>query len=591
MSSVAQAPRTDTSGNSTVSWVAKPWVTPALIAGIVVLVFAGTARFGFVYDDGWQIVENTWITSASHVPRFFTSHVWAFAGMAGSYWRPLFLLWLLVLRSIFGLDPVGWHLASVALHALATVLVYALVHRLTASRAAAVITALVFGLHPVVIESVAWISGVTDPLLSVFFVAAMLAYLKWRDHRSRLSLVWSLAFYALALMAKEPAVVLPVLIFWYAWLNAGGRNFGARSHEAFRAVLPYIPLTLIYAVVHVAVLERVTYPHSLATPLNTLLTWPSLLLFYARLLVWPVPVSPQYGLRIVTSAGLGNFILPALLLLAIVAALVIWARRDRMIAFASVWLALPLLPALYLAPQGSFDFAHGRYLYLPCIGFALMVAAALRKLPTGASRIFGAPAVPTIAAAVIVLALAAGTSAQQVYWASDLLLFTRGVAVAPENPVALAGLGVQYGKRSQYDKAIALLQRAEQIDPYDWHPKFSLGYTYFVLGRYPEAEPLLARAMELNASNAHPDQFVYLGLTEMKLGNWTKAEAAIRQAVQRRPNVERYRYALALLLEQQNRWPEAAAEFEATLQLNPANADARARLDRIRRGSSPPLQH
>src|SRR5207248_5578684 len=85
-----------------------PLFVPALICGLVALVYIGTLRFGFVYDDLSQIVDNDWLTSARYIPRFFTSHVWAFADIAGVYWRPLFLLWLFVNRPIVGLHPSGW---------------------------------------------------------------------------------------------------------------------------------------------------------------------------------------------------------------------------------------------------------------------------------------------------------------------------------------------------------------------------------------------------------------------------------------------------------------------------------------------------
>src|SRR3954469_12777117 len=106
------------------------WAVPAILAGAVAIVYAGTLFFGFVYDDSFQIVDNTWLTSARYIPRFFTSHVWAFAGISGVYWRPLFLLWFLVQRTMFGVAPAGWHAATVLMHAGATLLVYALARRL-----------------------------------------------------------------------------------------------------------------------------------------------------------------------------------------------------------------------------------------------------------------------------------------------------------------------------------------------------------------------------------------------------------------------------------------------------------------------------
>src|SRR5690349_16405814 len=124
------------------------WTIPALVAGAVCLLYAGTLAFGFVYDDVFQIVDNGWLTSARYIPRYFTSHVWAFAGISGVYWRPLFLLWLFVQRAFFGLNPAGWHAATIVMHGAATVLVFVLAKRLTGDRATATMAALIFGIHP-----------------------------------------------------------------------------------------------------------------------------------------------------------------------------------------------------------------------------------------------------------------------------------------------------------------------------------------------------------------------------------------------------------------------------------------------------------
>src|SRR5512147_2429668 len=108
------------------------WALPAVIGAAVSLLYAGTLVFGFVYDDNFQIVNNDWLTSARYITRFFTSHVWTFAGVSGVYWRPLFLLWLFVQHAAFGVSPLGWHAATVLMHACATLLVFALARRLTA---------------------------------------------------------------------------------------------------------------------------------------------------------------------------------------------------------------------------------------------------------------------------------------------------------------------------------------------------------------------------------------------------------------------------------------------------------------------------
>src|SRR5205807_9067530 len=111
------------------------------------------------------------------------------------------------------LNPSGWHLTSVLAHATATLLVFRLAYRLCANRTGAVITALIFGLHPVHVQSIAWISGVTDPLLAVFLLGSFLQYLAFRATRKTLHLIWSVLLYAGAVLTKEPGVILPAIVF------------------------------------------------------------------------------------------------------------------------------------------------------------------------------------------------------------------------------------------------------------------------------------------------------------------------------------------------------------------------------------------
>lgn len=573
----------------------RSWFVPALIGGVVFLLYAGALRFGFVYDDGFQVVDNPWLTAARYIPRFFTRHVWAFAGISGMYWRPLFLLWLFVQRSIFGVNPVAWHATTVLMHAIATALVFVLARRLSSDRTTAAIAALIFGVHPALIESVTWVSGVSDPLLAVVFIPSFLFFLSWQERRSRAALAGSLVFYALALMAKEPALVLVALVAAYAWFVGGPQAIGPRSalqklRAAIYATLPYLPVTIAYLGVRwLIITSRIVYMSSAPTLLQQLLTAPSLLWFYLRLLVWPGPISPEYDLDLITGFSVLHVLAPVLAIAAAVVAIKYWSRhlerdgdtRAGLVSFSAVWIVIPILPVLYLKGLTNHDFAHARYLYLPCIGFGLLIALAVRMLPGSGVRIAGVPARHFAAALVVVFALAAANLVQQVYWTNDLVLFSRGMSIAPKNPTAVDNLAIEYGKRGQYDRAIALLNSALQNDPYDWHANFSLGYTYFVLGRYAEAEPLIEKAVRLRPIDADPDQYAYLGLTANRLGNLPKAEWAVRHAIQRAPEVVRYHYALALILEAEGKLAQASEEFRAVLRLDPSNAAVRQRLSRI----------
>src|SRR6185436_15171272 len=211
----------------------------------------------FVFDDPYQIVTNDAVHSWRFIPQYFTSDVWPHTNslVGGSYYRPIFQMWLLLNYKIGGLNPVWWHVTSLILHLLVTLSVFALAKMLVNDEVTAGITALLFGLHPVHVEAVTWISGVTEPLLAIFFVASFFFYLKNKRQAHRKWLVLSLALFACSLLSKETAVMLPAIIVLYRWIQPNAATDSEphtnlqRFMTGLRDAVPYIILSLVYLVV------------------------------------------------------------------------------------------------------------------------------------------------------------------------------------------------------------------------------------------------------------------------------------------------------------------------------------------------------
>ncbi|HET7101166.1 MAG TPA: glycosyltransferase family 39 protein, partial [Terriglobia bacterium] len=299
---------------------AAPWAGVSLILLATFLAYSNTLGFNFVYDDRGQILANVQVHAWRYVPHYFFERVWSFAypGIQGNYYRPLFLLFLLLNYKIFGPYAAGWHLVSVAAHMGVTYLVYLLARRLTGGQRTPLLAALIFGLHPVHIESVAWISGVTDPLLALCLLPSFLCYLRARERRAqgRSWLVGSLALYGLAMLSKETALILPILIFTFEWLwqdasgSSGLRPVLERTRAAAARIVPFLLLTLLYLAVRWRVLEGLGHTMVPLGVWTIMLTWPQLLLFYLWHLVWPFGLSVFYNVPYVTTPGLVTFVLP-----------------------------------------------------------------------------------------------------------------------------------------------------------------------------------------------------------------------------------------------------------------------------------------
>src|SRR5262249_6649450 len=195
---------------------------------LIVVAYVGTLGFQFVYDDPAQVLHNPLLHSWSNLPGFFTHDVWNFNQVAGvpptNYYRPAFLTWLLINYTIFGSRAWCWHLSALSVHLLVTLLVCRLAFELTRDRVTAVISAAIFGLHPVHIEAVAWISGASESLVAAPFGASLLCHIKARSpaaigERRRMSAGFyrlaSLFLCVVALLSKETAIALPGAILLY----------------------------------------------------------------------------------------------------------------------------------------------------------------------------------------------------------------------------------------------------------------------------------------------------------------------------------------------------------------------------------------
>jgi hypothetical protein len=579
---------------------------PAIILLLTFAVYARTLTYGFVYDDQNQIVDYAFVKSWHFVPRYFTGDVWQYAypGAAGNYYRPLFLLWLLIHFTLFGLNPLWWHLTSVAAHLVVTFLVYVLAGRLTGDRLVGLIAALVFGLHPVHIEAVAWISAVNEPLMAIFFLLSLLCYSNQmikpgateavvETGARRFSPKWmalSLVCYALALLTKETALVLPVIIFSFSVFFPGSESLEARPisrrlKSAALSVIPYLLLSAVYLAVRVAALGAVA-PTLKGVRVTTILySIPSILLFYARMLVWPVGVSLYNDQSHVVTPGLWNFFVPLAAVLVIAGVVYLLYRRcrdegvRRAFLFSVIWIIVPLLPAMNLSAFYPTEIGHDRYLYLPSFGFSLIIALAVRGLPSTRAKLFGRPALQAAAVLVLVVSLGVGTALQHYFWKDDLIFYSYGVRRAPNNPFPRTNLAdILYG-RQMFSEAGEQYEQVIAIDPTQWHSQYRLGLIYARLAHPREAEQCFRRAIAINTNSANVH--LYLGLALYDLGQIGQSIDELRHALEINAETPNAHYGIGIALRRQGDLSGALREFKAELEKSPEHPEAKSQIASI----------
>ena len=565
----------------------------ALAFGLTLLTYVQVWRFDFVYDDHLQIEDNSKIRDWRHVGEYFTTHLWANVGnfdRSSNYYRPLFLLWLRLNYALFRLRASWWHAASLALHLLAVWLAYCAALKLLklmdyeepAPQVTAALAALFFALHPVHVEPVAWLSASSELLLTIFFLLAFICYADSSvPERRRSKIAASLAFFSLALAAKESALMLVPLLLGCELLvrrshdpSCGWwRSFG----QALRAIAPWLAVGFAYMVVRHAVLGEFGHTQVALSNEVVLKTLPALLWFYARHLLWPYPLAALYDVFYVDSVHSREFIVPLLALVPFTA--VLWAacRRSRAAQLAALWMVVTLLPVLDVALLRFNTLAQDRYLYLPSFGFCLLVALLLGRLWTmPRSHRLTFYAALALAAAMAIL-----TVREAAPWENDLLLYGNAVEVSPRNAMAKTSLASELMQHSENSRALQLLRESYAIDSYSWNTSFDLAYLYFTLGDLPHAEQFFQHAIGLDPHNRN--QFLLLGLTQKRMGHFADAAATLAKTAEIWPEAPLIHLSLGDVLERQGRYDEARGQYEQ--EMNGPNAEAaRAALVRLARG-------
>lgn len=554
------------------------------------LAYANSFGGDFVFDDTDQVVENQNIRSWNNLATAFTTHVWAFREGAATlneppplpYYRPLFTVMLTIEYKLFGLWPQGWHLVSLLLHILCAVGVFYLILLISGRSLVALFASIIFAVHPIHAESVAWISGMTDPLFGVFFLASFCLYLKSRQPgQSNQQYVLSLALFVMAAFAKETALSLVILIFGYELIETSSQKTDRLVAAAKRA-LPYAAASLIYLVPRYLVLGEMMWknPQAPDRPFAyTLLTLPFVLCSYISHLLWPVGLSVTYNTHFVTSITSVRFIVPALVLGAGVAALLVYRKRVG----SEVWKGLllifvPLLPVLNLGQVSQEEYlVFDHYLYLSVAGLGYLVAlgfwkAGVFETKAAQAKTSGLARAGIAAAAffAITLALTAVAALENRAWADSYSLWSNVARIRPDYWAAHYNTGLALLDAKRFDEAHGALEQAATLKPDEPNVLAALGRSYDGRSETSSAVRSFKRALEINPEmfESHND----LGAVYFKNKNYALAEANFVSALRLKPEAAAARFNLGLCYSRQGRYSDAIRELERVIQATPDDA-------------------
>jgi protein O-mannosyl-transferase len=566
---------------------------PLAAAAGALIAFLPTVRAGFVnWDD-----EISFLTNPHYRGLGPAELRYDLTTTLLGHWSPLTWLTWSANYVLGGMDPWGYHLANVLFHAATVALLCCVAQRLIAagfgaspSDPAVVIGALagalVFGVHPLRAESVAWISERRDLLCGAFYLLAVLAYLRGVAGRGPIASRWwalSVAAFAAALASKATAMTLPLTLLLLDVYPLRRLAVGWRTLAWEKA--PYALLGVAAGVVAVLARQQggnITaydqYGPGARVALAGYTFW-----FYPWKLVWPVDLSPMYELPARVDPGQSRFLLPMLGTIALTGALL--ALRRRWPAGLAAWTssAIVLAPISGAVHSGS-QIAADRYSYLSGLGLAVLIGAgvtwAIRRGGVEPARRWLAPAA-VAAAAVVVVALGIGARAQAAIWDSSEALWRHAVALDPTCSACASNLGRVIARPGRFEEATAHVVRAIALRPDRAGPYENLGTIMLATGRYRDAEEHFRRAAVLRPSHGAPRN--NLGAALANQGRMAEAEAAFREAARLSPTLVDAPANLGVLYLRQGRYAEAIGVLRQASALNPRHPGVQGGLARALR--------
>ncbi|MGP8200845.1 MAG: tetratricopeptide repeat protein [Limisphaerales bacterium] len=539
------------------------WQMPSVclvLAATTFAVFGQTIGFEFVnYDDGYYVYNNPMVARGLTLKGV----AWAFTGVHVDNWHPLTWLSHMLDCQLYGLNPAGHHLTNVLLHTATVIVLFLVLRQMTGALWRSAFVAAVFAIHPLRVESVAWVAERKDVLSGLFFMLTLGAYVRyvrlpWSPARYGLVLV----LFAMGLMSKPMLVTLPVVLLlldYWPLQRLDPRKLSGLLMEK----LPLLALSAASCIV-------------------------TFLAQYGAMQLFPIPASSRFanasvapmvylgqmlcqtGLAVLYPYPLNGppsweLVLAGMLLAGV--SVVVWGvrRKQPWLLVGWLWYLVMLLPVMGIIQVGRQAHAD-RYTYLPQIGVYLAITWLVAQW-----RMNRAALASLVTGVVGVLMVAAWK--QAAYWKDSESLWTHTLNCTTGNGVAHYNLGIALDRQGRLDEAIEHYQKALQIIPDSPTTEYCLGNDLRQKGRVDEAIEHYQKALQLRPELAAETHY-NLGIALGQKGRVDEAIVQYREALQSDPDFADAHINLGITLLQTGQLDEAISHLQRTLQINPGNAKA-----------------
>lgn len=459
---------------------------------LTVVVFGPSVGYGFVHlDDDYLIYNNPAVQSLT-----WGNILYVFTHYDPQLYIPLTFLSYQLTALLFDMNATAFHVIDLLLHSINVILVLLLVRKLSGSLFTAAIAAALFAIHPIQTEAVMWAAARKDLLSGFFFLLSANAYLRYREEFSgNRYLIWSIALYALALLAKISIVLLPLWLLGIDWLQR--REFGKRM---IIEKIPYALLAVLFGIV--AVIGKSRILEASGTLTNVLLIFKSAA-FYVGKFFWPLGLSVGYNY---TGGGqnlLANFgvdVVVVTLLIGLMFFLLF--RRKRLAAFGIATYFVLLAPSFTTFwKNGTLFFASDRYVYLASVGIFTCIALALNALKNRMLNRGWSPLPLYGAVSVLLIALIPITEAQVAVWADTESLYRNNLHFYPDSVMVETNLGLELQQKGKREEARQHYLRAISLDVHAVEAYFNLSSLEAEEGHQDAADRLKLQIIDVLAAD------------------------------------------------------------------------------------------
>jgi len=547
----------------------RAWIFGLLLAAVTIFVYRPAWNGGFLWDDDAYVTNNDLLTASDGLRR-----IW-FSLDSPSQYFPLVYTTFRIERALWGLNPSGYHWVNLLLHVANALLVWRVLARLNVP--GAWLAGAIFALHPVQVESVAWITERKNVLMVFFFLLTLLAWVAFVDERTKQP--WrfyalALVLYVLALSAKTTACTLPAALLLILWLQKKPINW-----RRLLQIVPFFVLGLGMGLVAVW-WERYHQGTSrelfaFLNPIERVLIASHAVWFYLGKLIWPTNLTFIYPRWSITPTHPLDY---AWLVAGVAfCAVIYFARRyvGRSVEVAALFFVATLSPVLGFIMLYTFryTFVADHYQYLASIGPIALASAGVGGLAAAYNR--RRPLVLSAAVSIVAI-LAVMTWRQSVMYGDIEALWRTTLARNPSCWMAHNNLGIVLFQKGEIDEAIAHYRTTLQMQPDFWDADYNLGSALLIKGEVDEAIAYCNRAVAMEPND--PDAQVALGNALAGKERIDDAIVHYEKALAMRPDYFIARYTLSHALLQKGEIDAAIVQSRAALSIQPENADAHTNL-------------